>query len=115
MTIVPDRENPQLTQRGRLAPRATLVPFADTEAALASNREQSLFFRLLNGQWRFAYSPDLAHVPAGFEHEAFNDAGWVTLPVPGCWQLHGYGTPNYTNVNYPFPVDPRHMCRRRTR
>ncbi len=22
------------------------------------------------------------------------------------WQFHGYGKPNYTNVRYPFPVDP---------
>ena len=38
-----------------------------------------------------------------------DDADWATLPVPGCWQLHGYGTPNYTNTNYPFPVDPPYV------
>jgi beta-galactosidase/beta-glucuronidase len=32
-----------------------------------------------------------------------------TLPVPSVWQLHGYGTPHYTNVNYPFPVDPPYV------
>jgi beta-galactosidase len=26
--------------------------------------------------------------------------------VPGLWQLQGYGSPHYTNVVYPFPVDP---------
>ncbi|HBE12600.1 MAG TPA: hypothetical protein DCY74_00375, partial [Clostridiales bacterium] len=29
--------------------------------------------------------------------------------VPSCWQLHGYGYPNYTNVNYPYPVDPPYV------
>jgi beta-galactosidase len=26
--------------------------------------------------------------------------------VPSHWQLHGYGAPAYTNVLYPFPVEP---------
>src|SRR5438128_1027752 len=34
---------------------------------------------------------------------------WNTLPVPSNWQLHGYGRPNYTNVAYPYPVDPPHV------
>ncbi len=28
------------------------------------------------------------------------------MPVPSHWQLEGYGRPQYTNVVYPFPVDP---------
>ena len=31
---------------------------------------------------------------------------WGELPVPSHWQLHGHGAPAYTNVAYPFPVDP---------
>jgi hypothetical protein len=34
------------------------------------------------------------------------DAGWDYLPVPSCWQLHGYGRPHYTNIRYPFVIDP---------
>ena len=29
--------------------------------------------------------------------------------MPSHWQLHGYGAPAYTNVVYPFPVDPPHV------
>ncbi|HZA84144.1 MAG TPA: glycoside hydrolase family 2 TIM barrel-domain containing protein, partial [Actinomycetes bacterium] len=36
-------------------------------------------------------------------------AAWAALPVPSHWQLHGYGAPAYTNVAYPFPVDPPHV------
>ena len=39
----------------------------------------------------------------------FDDGGWDRLPVPSHWQLHGYGAPAYTNVVYPFPVDPPHV------
>ncbi|MBR5738433.1 MAG: glycoside hydrolase family 2, partial [Lachnospiraceae bacterium] len=31
------------------------------------------------------------------------------IPVPSCWQMQGYGSPNYTNVNFPFPVDPPYV------
>ena len=29
--------------------------------------------------------------------------------MPSHWQLHGYGSPAYTNVVYPFPVEPPHV------
>ena len=63
----------------------------------------------LNGNWRFRFSPD--RVPAGFEHRGFEDEGfddgtWVDIPVPANWQLHGHGKPAYTNVAYPFPLEP---------
>ena len=29
-----------------------------------------------------------------------------SLPVPSHWQLQGFGKPAYTNIRYPFPVDP---------
>ena len=35
-----------------------------------------------------------------------DESGWDALPVPSHWQLHGYGAPAYTNVRYPFPVEP---------
>lgn len=62
----------------------------------------------LSGSWRFRHAtrPDL---PTDFADPAHPDAHWDTLPVPSHWQLHGYGAPAYTNVQYPFPVDPPHV------
>jgi beta-galactosidase len=59
----------------------------------------------LNGDWAFRLSPR-ADGPADFVDLDYDDAGWDRLPVPSHWQLHGYGAPAYTNVRYPFPVDP---------
>jgi beta-galactosidase len=59
----------------------------------------------LNGDWAFRLSPR-ADGPADFVERNYDDAGWDRLPVPSHWQLHGYGAPAYTNVRYPFPVDP---------
>src|ERR1700754_2368202 len=59
----------------------------------------------LNGDWAFRYA-ERADAPADFVDRDFDDSGWDRLPVPPHWQLHGYGAPAYTNVRYPFPVDP---------
>ena len=79
---------------GRLDPRAALrsdAPSLD-----------------LNGTWRFRLSPT-AGAAEDFAAPGFDDAGWDELPVPSHWQLHGHGAPAYTNVVYPFPVDPPHV------
>ncbi|MFC4120845.1 glycoside hydrolase family 2 TIM barrel-domain containing protein [Nonomuraea zeae] len=79
---------------GRLEPRAALrsdAPALD-----------------LNGTWRFRLSPT-AQAPEDFAQPDYDDTGWDDLPVPSHWPLHGHGAPAYTNVSYPFPVDPPHV------
>lgn len=79
--------------RGALPPRAWNV--------LSDSDKLSL-----NGQWKFRHSP-IAAVPENFAQSTeFDDSRWDQIPVPSHWVLHGYGAPIYTNVQYPFPVDP---------
>jgi len=59
----------------------------------------------LCGEWRFRYATR-ADLPEDFAAVELDDTAWDTLSVPAHWQLHGYGAPAYTNVRYPFPVDP---------
>jgi beta-galactosidase len=62
--------------------------------------------RSLNGLWRFRLSPTATEAE-DFAAESFDDSGWDDLPVPSHWVLHGsYGHPIYTNVQFPFPIDP---------
>ncbi|MFG3254994.1 glycoside hydrolase family 2 TIM barrel-domain containing protein [Streptomyces sp. NPDC048172] len=61
----------------------------------------------LNGtDWRFRLSPSADGQDDAFVRDGFDDSGWAELPVPSHWVLHGHGSPAYTNVPYPFPVDP---------
>jgi beta-galactosidase len=62
----------------------------------------------LGGQWRFRLSP-VAGIEADVAREDLDDSAWDLIPVPSQWQLEGYGAPAYTNVLYPFPVDPPHV------
>jgi beta-galactosidase len=59
----------------------------------------------LSGDWKFRWS-ERADGPLDFTSASCDDADWAVLPVPAHWQLHGYGSPAYTNVRYPFPVRP---------
>ncbi|QIQ00916.1 glycoside hydrolase family 2 TIM barrel-domain containing protein [Streptomyces liangshanensis] len=65
----------------------------------------------LNGPWRFRLSPT-AYAAEDFAAEGFDDHGWDDIPVPSHWVLQGdgaYGRPIYTNVQFPFPIDPPHV------
>ncbi len=100
-----DWETPQVVSRNREAPHVHLEAYSDEASAV---REAGFPYRqLLNGRWRFHWSPDPASAPEGFHQVDFDDAGWDEIEVPGNWQLKGYGVPMYTNVQYPFPIDPR--------
>lgn len=78
-------ENPQKTSENREKPRAYYIPSGVSE------------FISLNGEWKFAY----------FENSDIVEkvSRWEKINVPSCWQLNGYDTPNYTNINFPFPCD----------
>jgi beta-galactosidase len=56
--------------------------------------------RSLNGEWSFRLSPT-ALVPVDFAAEDFDDGEWDGITVPS-----HFGTPIYTNIQYPFPIDP---------
>ncbi|MBN1875415.1 MAG: DUF4981 domain-containing protein [Anaerolineae bacterium] len=105
-----DWENPQVTGRNREPARATLLPYQDIQSALLDkhvprNGSASVYFKLLNGDWQFKWSPDPASAPEDFYADNFDVQDWATIKVPGNWQMQGYGTPMYTNVQYPFPPD----------
>ena len=59
-------------------------------------------YKLLNGEWKFAYFQRDIDVPQKIEK-------WDTIPVPSCWQLYGYENPNYANARYPYPCDPPYV------
>lgn len=97
-----DWENPHVTGIGREPARATAVPFADAASALAGDRSQSPYFRLLNGTWKFHFAPNPSFAPRDFERPEYDISGWDDLPVPSNWQMCGYGLPRYLASDYAF-------------
>ena len=54
----------------------------------------------LNGTWKFNWVPNADARPTDFWQPEFNDKGWNAMPVPGVWELNGFGDPIYVNVGY---------------
>ncbi|WP_145595419.1 beta-galactosidase [Yersinia aleksiciae] len=100
-----DWENPQVTQYHRLEAHPPFQSWRDINAAQSDS--PSAQRQLLNGLWSFSYFTQPEHVPDNWIDQDL--AGVKTLPVPANWQLHGYDTPIYTNVQYPIPVDPPYV------
>ena len=96
------------------APRAYFIPFdSDASAAKAGDRRAaSERFMSLCGDWDFRFYPEPCLID-DFTAEGFDtSAEFEKMTVPRSWQTmldRGYDTPNYTNRNYPFPVDPPHV------
>lgn len=96
-----------MNQINRLPARATSYPFADVEQALTLDKSQSPWVKSLNGDWRFKWDPVPEEAPKDFHQSGYSARHWDTIPVPANWELHGYGTAIYTNIEYPFdPEDP---------
>jgi beta-galactosidase/beta-glucuronidase len=104
-----DWETQTRLEKNRLAARSYFVPYVEKTAALSFERGNSQFFKLLNGVWKFCYSPSPAEAPESFYEDSYDVGSWDDVQVPSSWQMQGYGHPHYTNIDYPFPVDPPHV------
>jgi beta-galactosidase len=92
---------------------ATFIPYP-TVTALKKDatfdkpwlEPKSEWYSSLNGTWKFNWVKDTPERPMDFFNENYDTSNWKDIPVPGCWEMYGYGTPIYTNITYPFKNNP---------
>lgn len=99
----PDWANLAVLERNRLPTRAHFFNYRTEASALAADAAKGGYHQSLNGTWKFLHNESPFEAPAW---EDVDPTTWDGIKVPGMWQLQGYDRPHYTNVNYPFPVDP---------
>ncbi|KOG43055.1 glycoside hydrolase family 2 TIM barrel-domain containing protein [Streptomyces resistomycificus] len=87
---------------GTEPPHTTLMPYADVRQALAADRTRSPYRMSLDGKWRFAHVDRPDDRDADFHRTDLDDSDWDTVPVPSAWQMHGYDSPIYVNITYPW-------------
>ncbi len=101
-------QDPQMIGRNKLPGHSSATEwlYPTSAAALLQVRQDLPFRQSLNGKWRFQMvaNPDAA--PADFMMPAVSHEQWTEIPVPSNWQTLGYGQPIYTNIVYPYPVNP---------
>ena len=98
---LPVWQDPQVVQQNRIP--------------MAAHFETDGLKLMLNGVWDFNWNEDMNARPMDFYTLDYDASGWDTMPVPGMWELNGYGDPVYLNVGYawrghyrnnpPFPAD----------
>lgn len=93
---VEDWQNPSVNQRSRVPMTAS---FATDSPRLS-----------LDGIWKFRWYETPAARSRDFFRPGLDDSAWDRMPVPGMWELNGYGDPLYVNIGYAwrghFPAQP---------
>ena len=103
-----DWKNPEMIGQNKEPAHCTLMPYSNVAEALEGNRERSPFHKSLNGRWKFNWAKRPADRPRDFYRPDYDVRNWTHIPVPSNWQLHGFGIPIYTNVQYPFMPFEKH-------
>ena len=104
-----DWENSTIFEINKEVGHAEFVPL-NTEGELTDySKESSPHVKSLNGLWKFRWSAKPADRPEDFYRTDYDLTNWDELWVPSNWQMHGYGIPIYTNITYPFKVDPPYI------
>ncbi|MBQ6178406.1 MAG: DUF4981 domain-containing protein [Bacteroidales bacterium] len=80
-------QDPNVFEENRMPMRATFT--TDQQETLS-----------LNGIWKFNWNETIEGRTKGFEAVGYDDSSWKTMPVPGMWELNGFGDPLYVNVGY---------------
>ena len=97
----------------RMPMHGSWFAYESPEAAQAGDKTLSERFVTLNGNWKFNWVRNADQRPTDFFRVGYNDKGWNDMPVPGLWELNGYGDPVYLNVGYAwrgwFKNDPPHV------
>jgi len=97
---------PECVSINRVPMRATIYPFPSAQTARSVDREKTPWFQLLNGQWQFKAVDRPENVALADVAMDCDRSNWDSVEVPGNWTLQGYGAPQYTNVQMPFPDEP---------
>lgn len=90
-------ENQFVLQINREPARASFTPYGQE----LGDRSVSL-----DGMWKFNWTKTPREQPHDFYKTDYNDSQWKTFPVPGDWEVNGYGTPVYCSSGYTFKIDP---------
>ena len=92
-------QQPDINQVNRMPMHTHHFAFESPEAARRSP-EASARYLTLNGTWDFFWQRDADQMLDGFYNSSFSIADWKTIPVPGCWELNGFGDPIYVGGGF---------------
>ncbi|WP_311432163.1 glycoside hydrolase family 2 TIM barrel-domain containing protein [Facklamia hominis] len=103
-------EDLSLTALNVEADRSYFIPYRKADDFDGGNRRQSSRYIDLNGIWDFHYFENVRHIDQAYwQADCQESLDYDQIPVPSCWQLHGYGQIQYSNTEFPIPYDPPYV------
>ena len=90
-------KDPNINEVNRLPMHSSWLAFESAEAAQGAP-EASANYLSINGIWKFNWVADADARPTSFWTADYDDSAWGSMPVPGIWELNGYGDPLYVNT-----------------
>ena len=84
----------------RLPVHTTFFAFENEQMALQGDMTKSKRFLSLHGNWKFNWVANADQRPTDFFKTDLDDSNWGTMPVPGMWELNGYGDAEYVNSGF---------------
>ncbi len=98
----------KVTSVNREQPRSSFMTYDNRKDALTGKYEQSKYYKLLNGTWKFYFVDSYKDLPANITDPSTSTANWDDIQVPGNWEVQGHGVAIYTNQGYEFkPRNPQ--------
>ena len=93
-------QNVNINQQNREPRRANFFAFENLEKAQSFDKEKSANYLSMEGMWKFNFVKDHNKRPANFFALKYDDSQWKDFPVPGLFELNGYGDATYKNIGY---------------
>ena len=84
----------------RMPVHTTFFAFENEQLALQGDMTKSKRFLSLHGNWKFNWVENADQRPTDFFKTDLDDSAWGTMPVPGMWELNGYGDAEYVNSGF---------------
>ena len=91
---------PELNQQNREQRRANFFAYENETLAQKGDKAASNRYMSMEGMWKFNFVKNYYDRPADFFKPQFDDSKWVDFPVPGLFEINGYGDKIYRNVGY---------------
>lgn len=93
-------QNVNINQQNREPRRANFFAFENLEKAQSFDKKKSANYLSMEGMWKFNFVKDHNRRPANFFALKYDDSQWKDFPVPGLFELNGYGDATYKNIGY---------------
>ena len=97
---LPPWNDPSVNNINRKELTSDFFAFESVSLAEKNVKNASGRFMSIEGDWKFHWVKNANERPADFYRLDLDDSNWGTMPVPGCWELNGYGDRIYVNIQY---------------